>query len=63
MYRFEFTEEPGSYFLKLKGKVVKVYSKSRFSKQEAEDRASKEVEKAIKKYGIGRVEYDGCICY
>lgn len=60
MKYYELLEGIDNYFLMLNGVTVKTYSKQRFSKQEAEDKASEEVSKAVKKFGYKNVEYNGC---
>lgn len=59
--KYEFLEVDASYLLILNSNVCKRFSKKMFSKQEAEEAASKEVGKAIKKYGAAKVRYDGFV--
>lgn len=59
IYNFEFTETENSYRLSLNRAIIRVYTKSRHSEQEAEDKASKVVNKAIDKHGLRKVIYNG----
>ena len=59
---YQFKESGGNqpaYLLILNDRVIKTYLKTRFSRQDAEDRASDEVARAIKKHGVKNVSYDG----
>lgn len=57
---YEFIEGEKFYDLVLNGLiVVRSFSKRKYSKQEAEDKAGDEVNKAIIKYGFDKVEYNG----
>lgn len=58
--RYEFIEGEKFYDLVLNGTVIRSFSKRKYSKQEAEDKAGDVVSKAVKIHGLKNVEYNGC---
>lgn len=60
IYQFTESDKDNAYLLLLNGGICWRYSKERYSKQEAEDKASDLVNRSIKKYG-NKVQYDGNI--
>lgn len=58
---FSSNKSKAQYTLYLNGNIHSVYPKYRYSKQEAEDAASDEVQKYIERYGYDNVSYDGAL--
>ena len=56
---YEFIDTERFYDLLLNGRVVKTYAKRKYSRQQAEDHASKEVQRAVRIFGNKNIEYNG----
>lgn len=56
---YEFIERAVFYLLMLNGSFCKSFLKREYSKQEAETKASDEVNLSIKRYGARNVNYNG----